>query len=417
MLPSIRTLFITTAGDPYPPQGGVHLRYLQAIRAMAKLGSVGVFSLFPMDSNGQSIPGVDVRHHYNTSKKDTSLWERLVSQLPWLKSGRYPYRSKIGKYTKESAKQFQNILTEFQPDLVVAEMWAHRYIPLVKQFGCRLILDQHNVHGVWLKEIYAAYAVIEKRNLTMRQKLELALTQPIERRLVHQVDQVWVCSHADQQQLQNLYGPVSYIQVIPNGVDVAKYECIHSGTCPLPEGLEAKGRHNVLYLGQFSYAVNAEAVELLINEIYPRLRQVYPDCRLLLVGRNPNKQMIEAAQANAGIIVTGQVSDIRPYLAAASVMAVPLRHGGGTRLKILEAFASGCPVVSTTKGAEGLNVADREHLLLRDEIDAMVEGICQLWSNPMLREKMADSAYKLLKLDYSWQTVGRQIESAIYDLF
>ncbi|MEM7063913.1 MAG: glycosyltransferase family 4 protein [Cyanobacteria bacterium P01_B01_bin.77] len=383
---------------------------------MGKFGLVGIFSLFPRETNNQIIPRVDFHYHYNTAKEEISRWEKLRSQLPGWHPKRYPYRSKIGRYTKESAQQFYNVLTEFQPDLVIGEVWIYRYIPLVKRFGCRFILDEHNVHGIWLKELYAAYAAMEKRRLTIRQKLELAQTQPIEQHLIRQAAQVWVCSSADEQQLKNLYAPVPHVQVIPNGVDIASYNCIHSGKCSLPEKLKSHGQ-NVLYLGQFSYAINAEAVELLIQKIYPRLRQIYPDCRLLLVGRNPNQHMLAAAQADTGIIVTGQVSDIRPYLAAASVMAVPLQHGGGTRLKILEAFASSCPVVSTTKGAEGLNITDGEHLLIRDEIDAMVEGISQLWSNQILRTKLTDSAYRLVKANYSWQAVGRKIESAIYELF
>ena len=156
---------------------------------------------------------------------------------------------------------------------------------------------------------------------------------------------------------------------------------------------------------------------MLINEIYPRLRQVYPDCQLLLVGRNPNQRMVEAAQRDSGIIVTGAVSDIRPYLAVATVMAVPLRHGGGTRLKILEAFAAKCPVVSTAKGAEGLQANDGEHLLIRDEAEGMVEGVCQLLSDPSLGARLANSAYELVKTEYSWQAVGKKIESAIRELF
>lgn len=413
---SLRTLFITTAGDPYPPSGGVHLRYLQLINIMSQFGSVGVFSLFPMESNGQPIPGVDLRDHYNTAGEEKSLWEKLELRFSWLSPGKYPYRSKIGKYTKNSAKQFQKFLGEFQPNLVIAEMWTYRYLPLIKAYGCHFILDQHNVHGVWLEEVYLAYCAIEKRKLSIKEKIELWRTKPIERHLIGQADRVWICSDVDDKQLQNLYGPVSHAQVIPNGIDITNYDCIHLGTWDLPEGLDKFGRY-ILYLGQFSYSVNAQAVELLIEQIYPQLRQIYPDCHLLLVGRNPNQRMLEAAQGDSGIIVTGAVPDIRPYLAAASVMAVPLCHGGGTRLKILEAFAAGCPVVSTPKGAQGLRAFDGEHLLIRDEIDAIVEGVCQVWSDPSLGKRLANSAYELVKAEYSWQAVAKKVESSVQEFF
>lgn len=412
----MRTLFITTAGDPYPPVAGVHLRYMQLISIMKQFGSVGVFSLFPKESNGQVIPGVDLRSHYNTTESGNRLWSKLELYFPWLSSGQYPCRSKIGKYTTESAKQFEKVLAEFQPDLVIAEMWTYRYVSLVKRYGCRFILDQHNVHGVWLEEVYGAYSAIEKRKLSIKQKIELFRTKPIERRLIRQADQVWICSDVDQKHLQRLYGSVSHGQVIPNGIDVANYDCIHQGKCNLPEGLE-KHEKNLLFLARFSSSVNAVAAQLLIKEIYPRLRQIYPDCRLLLVGYKPTQPMLEAAQGDSGIIVTGDVPDVRPYLAAASVMVVTLRHGGGTRLKILEAFAAGCPVVSTAKGAEGLKAKDGEHLLIRDEIDAMVEGICQLWSDPAFGVRLANSAYELVKAEYSWQAVGEKVESAVGEMF
>jgi glycosyltransferase involved in cell wall biosynthesis len=225
-----------------------------------------------------------------------------------------------------------------------------------------------------------------------------------------------MCSDADDKQLQDLYGRVSHTRVVPNGIDVAHYDGVRLGQCTLPEGLEDKQR-NLLYLAKFSYPPNALAAHLLLDQIYPQLRQVYPDCRLLLVGRNPTQRMLEAAQRDSRIIVTGKVVDVRPYLAAASVMAVPLRHGSGTRLKILEAFAAGCPVVSTAKGAEGLKVKDGEHLLITDEIEAIVEGVCQLWSDPARGQKLANSAYELVKAEYSWEAVGRRVESAVRELF
>jgi glycosyltransferase involved in cell wall biosynthesis len=385
---------------------------------MMKFGSVGVFSLlWNQKPNCQTIPGVDLWHHYNFAEAQRSLWEKSQLQFWWL----HPrgFRPGIRRYTKVAAQQLKEVLTAFQPDLVIAECFAERYVPLVKDYGCRLILDEHNVVATWLEEHYSTYYSIENRKLTINKKIELSLefsrAKLIERNLVRQANQVWMCSDDDDKLLQELYGKVSHTRVVPNGIDVAHYECVRLGECTLPEGLEDKQR-NLLYLGLFSYSPNTVAAELLIDQIYPRLRQVYPDCRLLLVGRNPTQRMKEAAKRDSGIIVTGEVADVRPYLAAASVMAVPLRHGGGTRLKILEAFAAGCPVVSTTKGFEGLKAKDGEHLLIRDEIEAIVEGVCQLWSDPSLGQKLANSAYELVRAEYSWEAVGRRVESAVREL-
>ncbi len=413
-IPSVRTLFINTRNEPYPPLSGEPLRNWQNINMMRKFGSVGFFSVFPGNSNGQTIPGVDLQHHYNLAEAQRSLWEKLELQFWWLNPRAHPRTTR--RYTKAAAQQLKEVLTEFQPDVVIAECFAERYVPLVKRYGCRLILDEHNVEAICLEEFYSARCLIENRKLTVQEKIELSRAKLIERDLLCQADQVWMCSDVDDKLLQELYGKVSHTRVVPNGIDVAQYECVRFGKCTLPEGLEEKQR-NLLYLGIFSYSPNAVAAELLIDQIYPRLRQLYPDCRLLLVGRNPTQRMKETAERDSGIIVTGEVADVRPYLAAASVMAVPLRHGGGTRLKILEAFAVGCPVVSTAKGAEGLKVKDGEHLLIRDEIEAIVEGVCQLWSEPSLGQKLTNSAYELVQAEYSWEAVGRRVESAVRELF
>lgn len=102
-----------------------------------------------------------------------------------------------------------------------------------------------------------------------------------------------------------------------------------------------------------SYAPNTIAAGLLIDHIYPVLKAMHPECRLLLVGRVPTAKMLKAADQDADIVVTGSVPDVRPYLAAASIMVVPLQQGGGTRLKILEAFASGCLLLALLKGLRG----------------------------------------------------------------
>jgi glycosyltransferase involved in cell wall biosynthesis len=173
----------------------------------------------------------------------------------------------------------------------------------------------------------------------------------------------------------------------------------------------------LFFAATFGYLPNQVAAQLLIEQILPRLQEIYPDCRLILGGKSPTPYMLEAAKQNPGIVVTGLVQDIRPYLSISSVVIVPLLQGGGTRLKILEAFAAGRPVVSTTKGAEGLRVEDGKHLLIKNSIDELVAGVCELWADPDLGQTIAQNAYELVKAEYSWESVGKRVEQGVQELF
>ena len=287
-------------------------------------------------------------------------------------------------------------------------MWLYRYLSVVKRHKCLIILDQYNVEADIFEQKYRS---VEKLKLKLRAKIQLPRIKSIEKEFIRKADQVWVCSDEDGVLLQQYYAEPTPTYVIPNGVNIAEYDHVRLGKCSLPKGLENKNR-NIIFLGQLSYSPNTVAVELLLNQIYPRIKKLYPDCRLLLVGRNPTSFMEKAAKADRSIVVTGSVSDVKPYLGAASLMIVPLLQGGGTRLKILEAFAAGCPVVSTTKGAEGIKATDGEHLLIKDGVEDLVEGVSQIWSDPSLGEKLAHGGYELVKAEYSREAVAQRIELA-----
>jgi len=126
--------------------------------------------------------------------------------------------------------------------------------------------------------------------------------------------------------------------------------------------------------------------------------------------------MIEAARRDPRIVVTGPVPDIRPYLAAASAMVVPLFQGSGTRFKILEAFAANVPVISTPKGAEGLDIEDGTHLLIAESADEFVDAVQQLWADENLAKKLTANGLELLKQLYFWDVTSLRIGKAIKEL-
>lgn len=403
--PSIRTLFISRE-IPYPPMNGYLLRNWQNISIMTKFGEVGVFATFDSKQNSiDRLPGVTLWHPCKINKP--SSFGETVKRLSWRirpSGDLFVYRL----YSQTAAQELEEVIKKFQPDLVIfEEIWMYRYLPVVKKYKLPIVFDNHNVEALTKK-----FSSNKSWVSQIKEKLQFFQHKNIERELTRQAKQVWVCSEEDTHLLQEVYGKVSDIRVVPNALNVANYDSVRLGECSPPDGLKEK-HHNFIFMGNFAYPPNREAAELLINEIYPQLSKIYPDCRLLLVGQNPTQFMREAAKQNRSIIVTGRVPEVLPYLAAASVAVVPLLQGGGTRLKILEAFSAGCPVVSTAKGAEGLKAKDGEHLLIRDKMDEIVAGVSQIWSDPNLAEKLANSAYELVKNEYSWEAVSRQVEPAI----
>lgn len=398
---AIRTLFITKE-KPYPPGGGVELRNWQNINIMMKYGSVGVFAITQWQAKAEVPEGVDLWHLYPLTKP-ISQWEEWERRAWFIRPKAHPDMDRM--YQNAAGRELAKIVKEFQPDLaIVEEVWFYRYLKTLKQHQCRVILDEHNIEADLFEQKHGAL------------KTRLPRLKAIESDFIRQADQTWVCSEDDVALLKKLYGETFESYAVPNGINVAHYDNVRLDRCEIPQGLEDK-QYNLIYMGTFSYPPNQVAAKLLIDEIFPRLQKNYPHCRLLMVGRSPTQFMLDAAKSNPGIIVTNIVPDVRPYLAAASVMVVPLQQGGGTRLKLLEAFASGCPVVSTTKGAEGLMARDGEHLLIRDEMEEIVEAIGQLWSDASLVEKLTMAAYKLVQAEYSWEATAKKVEVAIAQLF
>ncbi|MDY6783078.1 MAG: glycosyltransferase [Cyanobacteriota bacterium] len=412
----VPTLFITRQ-LPYPPIGGVPLRNWQNINIMMKLGSVAVFSI-PSDGlkpQVETLPGVKIWQNYQVGelRKARSLFRKIRDRLWWLQPRSHPWANQL--YGETVAEDLERVLREFKPKIVIfEELWLYRYLSVVQRHGCHTIYDAHNVEILLRKDIELANQKAKLQS-KIESKLLLNKVESIERALIEETDQIWTCSAEDTRLLGQLSQRKLPTHVIANGINVTDYNSVRQGECPLPDGLE-RNPQTLIFTALFSHPPNAVAAQILIEEIYPELCKTYPQCRLILAGRNPTALMKQANKKEVGILVTGEVPDMRPYLAAASLVIVPLLDGGGTRLKILEAFAAGRPVVSTAKGAEGLKGKDGEHLLIRNSVEEMVAGVSNLWSDAALTQKLVDSAWKLVCAEYSWEAVGKRVEKAIAEL-
>ena len=194
------------------------------------------------------------------------------------------------------------------------------------------------------------------------------------------------------------------IDVIPNGVDTTLYKPLM-----LPEAMDS-----LLFIGTMSYAPCTDAALYLCQEVLPRVRQHLSDTQAWLVGAEP-PPMIVKLNGN-GIHVTGRVADVTPYYAKCAVCVVPLRAGGGTRLKILEAMALGRPVVSTSIGCQGLDVVDGEHLLIADTAELFVEQTVRLLTDKVLYQRIATNARRLVVDRYDWDAIAAKLEKVYFGL-
>jgi len=165
-----------------------------------------------------------------------------------------------------------------------------------------------------------------------------------------------------------------------------------------------------MFSGLMSYYPNDHGIRWFIERIFPRVRDEVPDARLLVVGAHPSRKL--RGLAGRGVEVTGYVPRIQPYFARAQVVVAPLRMGGGTRVKLLEAMAMRRPVVSTTFGAAGLAARDGRHLLLADTPAAFARAVVNLLRDPRLAASLVAQAAALVADEYSWDAIGRRLRDA-----
>lgn len=203
-----------------------------------------------------------------------------------------------------------------------------------------------------------------------------------------------VCTVVSKQERNLLSKAVNYtqpIEVIPNCVDVTSYRDV----CEEPQP------NSLIFTGSFSYFPNYEAMSWFLNEAFPLIQAQVPEVRLTITGDHANRPLPPASN----VILTGFVDDVRPVIARSWGSVVPLHTGGGTRLKILEAMALGTPVVATSKGAEGLDAAAGEHLLIADSPEAFADAVVKLLKEPELRQRLVTNAHCLVRQKYDWTVV------------
>jgi glycosyltransferase involved in cell wall biosynthesis len=291
------------------------------------------------------------------------------------------------------------------PDLIVLSHWKNAFPAALDGFA-KLVIDAHNVE--WRLHAEGAFVSSAGRLAGVR---DWAFRRR-ERNLFERAGRLWVTSDADAEAARAIAPRAPQPDVVPNAVDVDAYAGVRNGA--LAHATEiAAGSPAIAYVGFFPYRPNAQAALELIREILPRVAAVVPDIRLILVGKHAGTPLGEAAANDARVILTGEVPDVRPYLARADLTVIPLRTGGGTRIKILEAFAASLAVVSTAKGAEGIATSGDAEISRADEPDAIARAAVRLLRDDDARRRQVAAALALVRERYSWDAVARMLPDVL----
>ncbi len=247
----------------------------------------------------------------------------------------------------------------------------------------------------WMEEKYRTQmSIIGKLHFWMTWQKRLRY----ERWLFSHFERCAMVSESDRQAVKRVmpeYG--DRVAVIPNGVDLDYHHV----------GIAAPVPNTLIFNGALSYFANYDAMEYFLGEIFPIIRGKFPGAQLTITGSTKNVN-IKGLPGKANVVFTGFLEDIRPAVASAWACVVPLRLGAGTRLKILEAMALGTPVVSTSKGAEGLNVTPEENILIADTPTDFAVQTIRLLGDPALRARLSKSARALVEAEYGWQAIGEK---------
>jgi glycosyltransferase involved in cell wall biosynthesis/GNAT superfamily N-acetyltransferase len=303
----------------------------------------------------------------------------------------------VGRYRSATMRrQIEALLAGQTFDRMVCDFLAPA--PNIPRLG-DWVLFQHNVESaIWRRHAEQARDPVRAFYLRLQARRML----DYERGVCREAGRVIAVSRSDADQMRSLFD-VSRISVVPTGVDVDYFS-------PPPAASKVA---DLVFVGSMDWLPNVDGVSYFVREILPLIRERRPDCKVAVVGRAPSRAVAGLAGDPSRFLVTGTVDDVRPYLWGSTASIVPLRIGGGTRLKIYEAMAAGVPVVSTTIGAEGLEVSSPDNIRLADTPKEFASACVELLDRPEVRLRQARAAQELVGSRCSWDAVAAAFEDAL----
>jgi glycosyltransferase involved in cell wall biosynthesis len=384
---------------PYPPNSGKRIRTFQLISRLAERHQITYVC------------------HRNADAEEVEQAEAVFGELgieTMVVSRPVQPRSGPGFYGRLAANLLSplpySVTSHTSDELLHAmravndrqdiDLWQAEWTPYAQSFqvlgNARRLIMAHNVES----EIWRRYYESETNPLKRWYiGLQWRKYEHFERRVFQQADLTVGVSDEDAALIREKFAG-KRVEVISNGVDTAFFR---------PDRPE-RDPNQVLFLGSLDWRPNLDAVDQLLSTVFPAVRAQEPSARLCLVGRNPPEALCRRAASMPGVELHANVPDVRPFLDHSALMVVPLRIGGGSRLKILEAFAAGLPVISTRVGAEGLRVRDGDQLAIVDHPEQMAARILTSLRDPRPGLAQAEAGRGLVEEEYDWRILADQLD-------
>jgi glycosyltransferase involved in cell wall biosynthesis len=388
----LRTL-VLTADPAVPPVSGAELRNWQNAFAASQVGPVTIASVRPLrDPPGTYLGRLDVAALSDAgASRGRSLARRRTSvdlRIP-----------------RAAASRLVALVRQFRPDAVIVEgLPLFPLLKLVRPLSRLLILDMHNVES----------RISAQRQRGARRKPLSGIFPDdatrlfrLERKALGIVDRVWVCSRREEDRVRRLFRVGIPVDVVPNGIPRFSAPSELPALSPIEDASPV-----ILFVGHLGYPPNVDAAQRLARAILPRVRRDLPAARLVLAGRFPPPP-VEALAAVPGVVLAANPQDVPALLRRAHLTAIPLRWGGGTRLKVLEAMAWGLPVVASPQAVEGLELADGHDVVLAETDDEFAACIVAITRDRRRTEALRRAAHAKAIRRYGPAAIERAVRSGL----
>lgn len=397
-----RMLFVM-ARPPYPRDTGARIRTWHLLTGFAAQYDVDVLHFSDPDGDeswptAARVAGVCALYSLpNPALCQPVTWRQFATAI-----FRSLPVSSVKYIRKDFSEHFLNMAAGY--DIVhidtihlAGELATLRQLP-------KLPLTIINAHNV---EFQIARRMRELERSSLRRaalSIHARNMERFEQRAFALASMVLAVSEEDRSKIDAMVGILGRAVLVENGVDEDYFT---------PGADSEVDVDSLVFVGSMDWLPNVDGVKWFVSEILPLIGQVHPQVRLTIVGRNPHPDVAALHSPDQGILVTGTVDDVRPYVRAASVIVVPLRFGGGTRLKILEAFAMKKALVSTSLGAEGILCQDYRHLRIANDAQSFAQACCQLMEERKMRSDLGENGHALALSQYSWAAVVGRMHEAV----